>query len=72
VSVDAFKRLLHTLGFDENGNTLGGGDKKRKQGAGEADNGTPGKKTKTLMSFGFEKKSPSKPADDSAAPLTSE
>lgn len=43
VSAEAFKRLLKTLGFDENGNTLGGGDKKRKQVGGDADNGTPGK-----------------------------
>jgi len=70
VSVDAFTQLLHTPGFNESGNTLGGRDKKR--GAGEADNGTPGKKTKTLMNFGFKKKSSTKPGDDSAAPLTPE
>lgn len=59
MSTDAFKRLLKTLGFDESGNTLGGGDKKRKQAAGDAEGGTPGKKTKTLMNFGFKKQSPS-------------
>ena len=58
VSADAFKRLLHTLGFDEHGNTLGGADKKRKQAAGDAHKATPGKKTKTLMSFGFKKEAP--------------
>lgn len=54
VSADAFKRLLTTLGFDEHGNTLGGGSKKRAQ-AGSADTATPSKKAKTLMSFGFKK-----------------
>lgn len=63
VSADAYKRLLHTLGFDEHGNTLGGADKKRKQAAGGAQQSTPGKKTKTLMSFGFKKQS----AGDSAS-----
>ena len=72
VSADAFKRLLKTLGFDENGNTLGGGDKKRKQAAGGAENGTPSKKTKTLMSFGFKKQSPGQAADSKGAAVESE
>ncbi len=67
VSAEAFKRLLKALGFDENGNTRGGGDKKRKQVGGDADNGTPGKKTKTLMNFGFKKQSPSKPVEQTDA-----
>ncbi len=67
VSAEAFKRLLEALGFDENGNTLGGGDKKRKQGGADAGNGTPGKKTKTLMNFGFKKQSPSKPVEQTDA-----
>ncbi|KAL0052534.1 hypothetical protein WJX82_003515 [Trebouxia sp. C0006] len=67
VSAEAFKRLLKALGFDENGNTLGGGDKKRKQGGADAGNGTPGKKTKTLMNFGFKKQSPSKPVEQTDA-----
>ena len=62
VSAEAFKRLLKALGFDENGNTLGGGDKKRKQATGD-DSGTSGKKTKTLMNFGFKKQSPGKPVE---------
>lgn len=63
VSTEAFKRLLKALGFDENGNTLGGTEKKRKQAVADADNGAA-KKTKTLMNFGFKKQSPSKPTDD--------
>lgn len=66
VSADAFKRLLKALGFDENGNTLGGSDKKRKQTAADAEAGDA-KKTKTLMSFGFKKQSPSKPAEGAKA-----
>lgn len=63
MSTEAFKRLLKALGFDENGNTLGGTEKKRKQAVADADNGAA-KKTKTLMNFGFKKQSPSKPTDD--------
>lgn len=64
VSGDAFKRLLKALGFDENGNTLGGSSnnasgKKRAGGAGAS---PPDKKAKTLMSFGF-KKEPAKEAE---------
>ena len=69
VSSDAFKRLLKALGFDENGNTLGGSDKKRKQAAADAESGGA-KKTKTLMNFGFKKQSPSKPVEDGDAAAT--
>lgn len=65
MSSDAFIRLLKALGFDENGNTLGGNDKKRKQAAADAEAGGA-KKTKTLMNFGFKKQSPSKPASEDA------
>lgn len=71
VSSAAFKRLLKALGFDENGNTLGGSDKKRKQAAADAEAGAA-KKTKTLMNFGFKKESPSRPADAKAAAANSE
>lgn len=63
MSTEAFKQLLTALGFDASGNTLGGSEKKRKQAAADAENGSA-KKTKTLMNFGFKKQSPSKPDQD--------
>ena len=60
---DAYKRLLKALGFDENGNTLGGSSSSSKKRAGGAEASPSGKKAKTLMSFGF-KKAPAKETAD--------
>lgn len=60
---DAYKRLLKALGFDENGNTLGGSSSSSKKRTGAAEASPSGKKAKTLMSFGF-KKAPAKETVD--------